>query len=110
MERRSHERLPSKVKARMFYGNIFYTGKVTDLSEKGVFVSTKMNFPLNTVFILVVLVNNHTLKILSRVKRALRAEYDRDGAKSGMGIELLSPPLEYMEFIRDQKLINNSVN
>ncbi len=110
MERRSRERLPSNVKARMLYGNIFYTGVVTDLSEKGVFVNTKMNFPLNTVFILVVLVNNKTLKILSRVKRSLRTDYDQTSDHSGMGIELLSPPLEYMEFIRDRRLTNDSVN
>ena len=110
MERRSHERLPSKVKARMFYGNVFYTGMVTDLSENGVFVSTRMSFPLNTVFILVVLVDNQTLKVLSRVKRVLRPEYDQSNAKIGMGIELLSPSLEYLEFIGDQRLTNDSVN
>ncbi len=108
MERRSHERVLAKVKARMFYGNIFYSGMVTDLSEKGVFVSTKMNFPPNSVFILVVLVKNQSIKILGRVKRALRADGDESNMKRGMGIELLSPPHEYTSFVRDCRLTNDS--
>lgn len=110
MERRAHERLPSTLKARLFYGNLFYAGMVTNLSEKGVFIKSKMSFNVNSVFVLVMLVNNKTVNILARVRRCVKSNDHGNSLNDGMGIELLNPPVNYLEFVRDCKLSSDSIN
>lgn len=110
MERRASERFPSNLKTRMFYGNLFYTGTVIDLSEKGLYIRTKINFQINSIFAMVLLINNQTVTLLGRVKRMVRSSGHESHLESGMGIELFTPPVSYLEFIRNQKLMNDSIN
>jgi len=110
MERRVSERFTSNLKTRLFYGNLFYTGTVTNLSEKGVYIRTKINFQINSIFAMVLLINDQTVTLLGRVKRMVRPSGSQSELESGMGIELFNPPISYLEIVRDFRLTNDSIN
>ena len=108
MERRAHDRLPSKLQARLIYGNLFYAGSVTNFSEKGVFVKAKMNLNVNSVFVIVLLVSDRIVNLLGKVKRTVKPFDHKKNIESGMGIELVNPPVQYLEFVKEQKIANDS--
>ncbi len=97
-EKRAYRRMPANLQARLFYGNLIYTGTVTNLSENGMFISTKVKFPVNSVFIMLVLVNDHALKIPIKVRRMVAPEnnYCPD---CGMGVELVNVPQNYLDYV-----------
>jgi len=103
-EKRSYRRIPSNLQARVLYGNLIYSGKVTDISENGMFINTKMNFPVNVVFLLVVMVNDSVIKIPIKVKRTVRFQKDYSGnGSSGIGVELVSTPQGYLDYVSNCK-------
>jgi hypothetical protein len=107
MENRTHERLPSKLQARLIYGNLFYAGSITNFSEKGVFIKAKMNLNVNSVFVLVLLISNRTVNVLGKVKRAATHVDHKKNIESGMGVELVNPPVQYLEFVKEQRIAND---
>ncbi len=103
-EKRAHRRIPANLQARVLYGNLIYTGKVTDISEKGMFINTKMNFPVNAVFLMVVLINDAVIKVPIKVKRTVRIEKDYSGNdSSGIGVELVNSPQRYLDYVSNCK-------
>jgi Tfp pilus assembly protein PilZ len=100
MEKREFQRLPVNLQLRLFYGNMVYTGVVTNLSENGMFISTKMSFPIDSVFIAVILLNEHTLKIPIKIRRTVRSgDHLNRPEDNGVGVGLLEPTREYMDFV-----------
>ncbi|MBI4848783.1 MAG: PilZ domain-containing protein [Nitrospirae bacterium] len=100
MERRTVERLPAKLPARLFYGTIVYTGTVANLSENGMFICTKVQFPVDSMFIVVVLQDGQTFKLPIRVKRVAKPSADHACIEeNGIGVELVNPPQDYLEFV-----------
>ncbi len=105
-EKRAFERFPVKLDARLFFGNLIYSGKVTDLSQGGMFVNTKVKFPVNSEFMMVVLVNKRTVKIPVRVKRREKSENTYNlTARNGIGVELVDSPQMYMDFVDNYKSV-----
>lgn len=103
-EKRAYRRIPANLQARVLYGNLIYSGKVTDISENGMFISTKMNFPVNVVFLLVVMVNDSVIKVPIKVKRTVRFEKDYSGdGSSGIGVELVNTPQNYLDYVSSCK-------
>ena len=109
MEKRAHIRLPSKLQARLVYGNLFYASSVTNFSEKGVYISAKMNFNVNAVFVLVLLISNKIVNVLGKVKRVVKSDNLQESISSGMGVELINPPVQYLEFVKEQRIANDAV-
>ncbi len=104
LEKRAFERFPANLQARLFFGNMIYSGMVTNLSKNGMFVSTKVRFPVNSEFMMVVLLNNHILKIPIKVRRAVKKEGDYySEIDSGIGIELLDTPQNYLNYVGIRK-------
>jgi len=104
MEKRAFQRLPVNLQSRLFYGNMVYTGTITNLSENGMFISTKMSFPIDAVFIAVILLDDHTLSIPIRIRRTVRAaEQSTDTEDCGIGVGLLNPSKEYLDFVSDTR-------
>jgi hypothetical protein len=95
MEKRSLERIPSDIEARFFYGKLFYTGKITDLSEKGMFISTKKCFPPDTLFLVMICENDRVLNMSAKVKRFIRT----NGCNDGMGLEIMRPSADYLHYV-----------
>jgi hypothetical protein len=107
MERRVCERLFAELQVRILYGDIIYTGTVTNLSENGMFISTKANFPVNAVFDIVVLQNGQTLKITVKVRRTAKPfAYNIGGQEHGIGVTLINPPQDYLEFVEKCRAVS----
>ena len=92
MEKRVHERFTVNLQARLFYGNIIYTGVVANLSEGGMFISTKINFPVDVLLLTVILLADDTMKVPVKVKRitVLDNKVHTDNS-NGMGVEIFEP-------------------
>ena len=100
MEKRAFERLPVNLQARLFYGNMVYSGTVTNLSEKGMFVSTKMGFAVESVFVIVVLPGENSLMVPIRVRRTVKPKnYLDSDVESGIGVEVFNAPQDYIDYV-----------
>lgn len=111
MERRSYERLTAILQARLFYGNIVYTGTVINLSENGLFISTRVSFPVNSVLIAVVLQNGHTFRLPIKIKRVARSNAQSTMREdNGIGVALLNPPADYLDFVNKCKSASSVVH
>lgn len=103
-EKRAHKRIPSDLQARLLYGNLIYTGKITNLSEGGMFVSTRVNFPVNSVVLLVMLVNDCVMKVPIKVKRTVKTHNNSsENIDPGLGVELVKAPKNYLDYVSSCK-------
>lgn len=99
-ERRSFDRVTTNINARFFHGNMFYTGNILNLSEKGMFISTRKCLPTDSMFVIIIRIEERLLKIVAKVKRLTKGS----GYHNGMGVELLYTSVGYLEFINGLKI------
>ena len=92
---RAYERVSANVEAKFFYGNEICTGEIANLSENGIFISTKLCFPFETRFEIFIPIDGEVLKVPVRVGRIVKTGEFYDG----MGVELLEQPRNYLEFV-----------
>jgi hypothetical protein len=100
MEKRSFERIDADIDVRFSYGYMFYTGAISNLSEKGLFVRTKNCLPDNSIVLIMLRLENELVKLLARVTRSIRSGNNRDG----MGIEILNPQKKIPELCREPEI------
>lgn len=99
MNRRAYERISTNIEAKFFYGNAISSGEITNLSESGIFINTKLCFPFESRFEIFIPLDGEVLKILVSVSRIIKT----DDFYDGMGVELLERPRNYLEFVRSLK-------
>lgn len=99
MQRRAFERIPVEYKVRYFCGDIAYIGTVTDLSENGMFIDTTIDFPFDSNFELLLPLNDEVVKVSAIIKRVVKNR----GVYEGMGVELVNPPENYLQFVDELK-------
>jgi hypothetical protein len=96
-EKRSSERSSANLNACFSYRNIDYSGKVTNISETGMFITARdMFYPDDEQFDLQLEINN---KHLTLPVRRCRLTVSPD-LNNGMGIEILNPPQSYLVSIK----------
>ena len=78
----------------------FYSGTLTNISEKGMFISTPICFPLGSRLNMLINSNIETLNIPVRV-RWMRKSTDM---YDGIGVEVLELTNNYLEFVRSINL------
>ena len=100
-ERRVYRRIPVNISVRYYFNNMFYTGTILNISESGLFLSTRKCLPSDSFFVVIVNTENKLLKLIARVKRVTK----KTGECDGVGIALLEPPNEYHLFVKDLKRI-----
>ena len=77
-----------------------YTGTVSNLSEKGMLISVKeIHFPFKLRFTIVVPLDEKVLHLPATLSRITTSPDFRDA----IGVELLNPCRDYMEFIDSLK-------
>ncbi len=105
MQRRALERINTNLNSRLFYGHTFYSGTVLNLSEKGIFIWSKKRILVDTLFVVLVCIENEPILVLPRVRWAIKTE----GYFNGIGAEILDPKKNYLRFVanlrhqRDEK-------
>lgn len=99
-ERRACRRYPSCLPARLVYGALMYTGKITNLSQNGMFVSTRVRFPVNASFTVILLLNDRAVQIPIRTRRTVRSARDCSSpGNDGIGVEILEAPRSYLDHV-----------
>jgi len=94
-ERRSSQRMSANIDTKFFFGSIFYSGTILNVSENGLFINTKINLPSETIFIMFIPVEKENLKVIARVRRTAL----KNRAIDGIGVEILNPPVKYKDFV-----------
>lgn len=100
-ERRASSRIPASITVRFFCENLLHTvyyGTVDNISETGLLVKTKTCFSKNTDIRLFIY-KEKILLVNAKVKRVVKLD---DGYEA-MGIEVVEPDEEYVEFVNDLK-------
>ena len=94
-EKRVTERISANEEVNISYRNMFYSGTVLNLSEKGMFIGTKKYFPPDSMCVITFREKNDFMKLFAKVKQrtSLNTFYN------GIGVELLGPPQTYLQFI-----------
>ncbi len=95
MEKRTFGRVDTSLPIRYFCGNLFYTGTVTNFSGNGMFIRTRVHFPFSSRFELLLPLKEEILRLPVKVTRIVKT----DGFYNGMGVELLNPDQNYLEFV-----------
>ena len=99
-DRRIHDRIPVRVQARFFCGNKIYSGKIIDVSEKGMFVCTDMTLPRKSRLEIMILVNRKVLTIPVMVRRRVKREdLQCKDVHSGIGVEFIDVPQSYIQYL-----------
>ena len=99
VEKRAYPRIPSTISARFFFGNMFYTGTITNISERGMFIHTRMNLQMNSALVIIMRWHNLTMNINARIKRTSL----RKGLSRGIGVELVRPSSQYLDYVCELK-------
>jgi len=103
-ERRSYDRVSTRMEARFFCGNRYYAGKITDVSEQGMFINTDIKLPIDTSFEIMMLINDQVTKVPVTVRRTVDSTYRSDNFSSGgMGVELVKSPVRYLSYVSSLK-------
>jgi hypothetical protein len=99
MKRRTFKRIPLKIQIKFFSGKTEYSGTMMNFSEKGMFISTEVNFPLNAYLEIFIPVKDDVLKVFAEVRNLKKL----DDFYNGIGVQLIDPPQNYKEFIDSLK-------
>ena len=105
MQKRVYDRLPANVDVKFFYGNMFYSGIITNLSEHGMFIRTRRCLPFESKFEIFFHLKDDVLKVPAKVTRIVKTDVFFDG----MGVELFNQPAQYLEFVNSFKAKEFSV-
>lgn len=99
IQRRSYPRTSTFMEARFFHGNMFYSGTITSISEKGVFLCSKRCLPSGSMCVLLFQSEHKILQAIAKTARIGK----KGSYPDGMGMEIIGPSLDYLKFVRSKK-------
>jgi len=98
MEKRNFNRKPLFLEVHCLSKEYF--GTVMNLSKNGMYIkSEKIDFPFAMQFELSISIRSKTLKIPVKVNRVTKT----NGYYDGIGVRVLNPPVEYVQFVDSLK-------
>ena len=96
MNRRAFKRIYGNLNARFFYDDSMYTGTISNLSGNGMYIEMDMClYYYKSRFNVQLLLINKSLEIPVKISRLV----EKHGFYYSMGVELVVPPKEYLEFV-----------
>jgi Tfp pilus assembly protein PilZ len=100
MEKRRAQRVIKRLEVK-FQTSVEHTAITSDLSENGLFIRTNRGVKPGSVLDLKLnLPNSQELYLSGRVVRSMKSIPGLVGySKSGMGIELINPPADYINYV-----------
>ena len=102
MARRASWRIPIALNARFYCCDQGCSGTIANLSEGGMFITTdEICFPDDAQFELSIPWNEEMMYIPARLVRSV----DFNNGHNGIGVELLSPPQAYLDFVDNLLLV-----
>ncbi|GBE39329.1 PilZ domain protein [bacterium BMS3Bbin08] len=100
MERRRSRRIIKRLEATFTSeGGVINRGITSNLSREGLFIRTlKGLLPNNRLELKLYLPSGEALNLHAIVRRTVKTQFQ--SIKNGMGIELITPPPQYTEFVQ----------
>ncbi|MDO8281242.1 MAG: PilZ domain-containing protein [Thermodesulfovibrionia bacterium] len=104
MEKRTFERVPVKLSARLVYNEVSYPGVVVNLSNKGVFISTRLRVPEGSVVEIDMPLKDKVLIAPFKVKRNMSSPDFREyNELNGLGCEVMNVTSCFEDYIKSLK-------
>jgi Tfp pilus assembly protein PilZ len=106
-DKREFKRLETSLQISLFYGNMVYSGMVSNLSESGMFISTKRLLPVDTMLVTSLMIDEKPIQIPIQIRRAVSPSNALDKAENGVGVHILRSSRDYLNFLgkyRSQQL------
>ena len=104
MKERAFPRRTSNIQVNFTYDKVRYAGTVTNFSEKGMYINTEESwFPFDIQFDIPVALEEEILNVPVNLNRIILSP-----DSNGIGVELISPPEKYLEFVSRLKTTPNN--
>ncbi len=105
MEKRTLERIPVDVEVEFYCNDRVYYGTVKNLSEKGMFISTKrIYFPFDMKFEMYIPQKEKSFRLPVNLARMTTSPDSSDA----LGVEVQEPCQEYLEFVNSLRFVFES--
>ncbi len=102
MEKRTVERIPVNVEIKFHCCDKVYYGTITNLSEKGMFISTMETcFPFDFQFEILISLKEKILHVPVNITRIILSPDSYDG----LGIEIPNPSQDFLIFVDNHRLV-----
>jgi hypothetical protein len=102
MERRVYKRIPANIEVKFFCCSTLNHGTVTNLSEKGMFISTnEMCLPFDSQFEIFFPLKEKKIGIPVMLKRIVMEPDSNDG----IAVELLNTSNDYLEIVNNLRSV-----
>lgn len=96
MARRTTWRIPIRLSVILNSGTRVRPGTVTNISEKGMFISAEVTgFSEESQFDISIPLKGEVLRVPGKLVRLSKI----NGSNNGIGVELLDPPQDYIDFV-----------
>ncbi|GBE06859.1 MAG TPA: PilZ domain-containing protein [Nitrospirae bacterium] len=95
MFQREFERIPVNIQVKYFNGITEHFGTITNLTEKGMFIRTRVSFPMKPRLRIIIPLEKDIL----RVSACIRSFGLSRNSYSGLGVEILDPRQNYLDFV-----------
>lgn len=100
MNKRAYERIPANIEVKFYCNNMYYIGTIQNISENGMFISTKdMCSPFDSQFEVLIPVNDDLLNVPVNLNRIILSPDSRDG----IGVEISESDRDYVDFVQRLK-------
>lgn len=100
MRKRAYERVRSDLNVHLSFDNSTYIGVVKNLSENGMCIISENCLPHKSKFEILF---PHSTGVL-KLPAILRRSFKKSDFYEAMGVELLNPPIKYLEFVNRFRL------
>ncbi len=101
--KRKSERLDTDFQVSLFHGNIVYTGTVINLSENGMFISTRRNFPIDAMLVTSLMIGEEPLQLPVQIRRRVNTADLKDSQDNGVGVQILTCSEDFLDFFDKYK-------
>lgn len=93
---RTVDRIPVLIDVKIDYDKSVYIGTLMNISESGMFIRTnKIPSPMQSQIEISILLNGEEIRVSGKLVR----EENIRGYYNGIGVEVLNPPQNYIDFI-----------
>lgn len=103
-EKRSYPRKPSHLFVRYSYGSNIFTGIALNLSKNGLFIKSVKGLPVQTRSDVLIPLVQEVLKVPINIQWMIKIDMNY----SGMGVQVLNPPNEYLDFVEYFETADNN--
>ncbi len=105
MQNRAYNRISVQLDAMYYCGIMIYSGIVTNISENGLFMHTKLDFPFHINFEMIMPSNKGILNFPVKLTRLEKFE----GIYNGIGVQISAPPQSYLDYISNLRASIGSI-